>query len=112
MVFIQCKVKVLGNINNTDIFFGPDNGSFHAQVSISLTFWTFDILYGVDLWSALVDQTFESKVENWDDINILNTNFYGLRFGPELFNEKNQAIFEELIAMLTIDVLEFRKLKI
>ena len=41
----------------------------------SFTFWTFDNFFGVDLQELLVGQTFESKVNSWDDINFFETQF-------------------------------------
>ena len=45
------------------------------QCLISFGFWTFNILFGVDLWSSLVKQTFESEVNSWDDISWFETQF-------------------------------------
>ena len=42
---------------------------------ISFAFWTFNILYGVDLREVLVGQTFEPEVNSWDDIRWFETQF-------------------------------------
>ena len=41
----------------------------------SFSFFTFSTLYGIDLWSALVGQTFEAKIDTWKDIDWLNSQF-------------------------------------
>lgn len=41
----------------------------------SFSFWTFEVLFGVDLWEALVGQTFEDEVNTWHDITYLETQF-------------------------------------
>ena len=55
---------------------------FHIFISgvlfkaiFSFSFWSCDVLYGVDLWSALVGQTFETKVEVWGNISWFDTRF-------------------------------------
>ena len=42
----------------------------------SFSFRTFHALYEVDLWSALVGQRFEFKVESWADINWFSQFIY------------------------------------
>ena len=32
-------------------------------------FWTFEVIYGVDLWTILTVQRFEPEVESWNDIS-------------------------------------------
>ena len=37
------------------------------RVLWEFTCWTFNILYGIDLWSALTVQRFEPEIESWAD---------------------------------------------
>ena len=41
----------------------------------SFTFWSFNTLYGIELWSSLVGQRFESNVETWQNISWFDTQF-------------------------------------
>lgn len=41
----------------------------------SFSFWSCDLLYGMDLWSALVGQRFETKVDYWANITWFDTRF-------------------------------------
>ena len=41
----------------------------------SFSFWSCDLLYGMDLWSALVGQRFETEVDYWANISWFKTQF-------------------------------------
>ena len=45
------------------------------ELLLSFSFWTFNVLYNVDLWSALVGQTFEPKIDSWQDFNWFDSQF-------------------------------------
>ena len=45
------------------------------KLLMSFTFWTFNVLFGIDLWSVLITQTFETEVNSWEDINWPNSQF-------------------------------------
>lgn len=47
------------------VWYQPFPRGLLLRVAFSFTFWTFNVLYGVDLWSTLVSQQFEAKVESW-----------------------------------------------
>ena len=61
---------------------------FHAIFSLFV--WTFNVFYGINLWSSLVGQVFEPEVNKWDDISFMDTQFVLLMesryvaFGPTL----------------------------
>ena len=40
------------------------------QLLITFNLWTFNILYGINLRSALIGQNFEREVNSWDDIEF------------------------------------------
>ena len=42
---------------------------FLFEAIFSFSFWTFSVLFEMDLWAALVGQNFESKVETWENIS-------------------------------------------
>ena len=45
------------------------------QLLWTFVLWTFDILFGIDLWTVLMVQKFEPHVNNWDDISWHETMF-------------------------------------
>ena len=51
------------------IWYKPFPRGMLLNLAFSFTFWTFNTLYGVDIWSALVSQNFETKVESWRQAN-------------------------------------------
>ena len=61
------------------LVFPSESRWFKWGLSISLawsfTIWTFSQLYGVDLHAALVGQTFEGQVNEWGDLNFMDTQF-------------------------------------
>ena len=75
-------------------------GCLLMQCMGSFAFWTFDILYGVDLWSALVAQTFEPEVNDWNDIQWFNAEFI---FVPNLALYRAKSVSENLLHKNLID---------
>ena len=61
--------------------------------------WTFTVLYGIDLWGALASQTFEAKVDGWQDLNFLDTQF--INCVPELRTYLAPGLLEEMLAEKT-----------
>ena len=43
--------------------------------------WTFENLFGIDLHTALVNQTLEAEVNSWNDLNFFETQFIYLKKG-------------------------------
>lgn len=41
----------------------------------SFSIWSFNNLYGIDLHTALISQSFENEVNDWQDINFFDTQF-------------------------------------
>lgn len=83
---IAIHIKLDNGLNTPDLLyalFSPWQSRWlgdksNLRVISSFGFWTFNLLYGVDLWSTLTSQKFEGKVENWHDIDFFQTEFFNL----------------------------------
>ena len=70
------------------IWISPSNTKWFHIVKAGILFqfvwtfttWSFDFLYGIDLWSVLVNQRFEKEVNGWEDLVWHKTQFFHLTF--------------------------------
>ena len=73
MKFYEMLTSIL-NLFNT-IWFKVITATILCSTIFSFFIWTFNMFYGIDLWSSLVGQVFEPEVNKWDDINFMDTQF-------------------------------------